>query len=465
MNRSPALLAVLMAGTIVAGMPAFAQSSAGASHAGHGAPAAAQPAGAGKVLYYRNPMGLPDTSPVPKRDSMGMEYVPVYEGEAAPVSVAAPAQNPAGPRKILYYRNPMGLPDTSAVPKKDPMGMDYVPVYEGEDSASGTVTISSDKVQKLGVRTDAAMRRAISRQVRAVGTVQVDERRLFVVAPKFEAWIERLLVDTTGDTVRKGQPLMEVYSPELVLAQQEYLVARQGGAQLAEASLQRLRNLDVPEEEIDRLRKTGKASRTLTYRAAAGGVVLEKSAVRGMRFMPGEALYRIADLTHVWLVADVFEQDLGYVKPGQDVDVTVNSLPGKTFTGKVSFVYPTLTAESRTGKVRVELPNADGLLKPNLYATVHLNADLGAMAGLAVPDSALLDTGKRQAVLVEIGEGRYEPRDVKAGARADGYVQILAGLEEGERVVVRANFLIDSESNLRAALSAFGGSGGQHQQH
>ena len=465
MNRSPALLAVLMAGTIVAGMPAFAQSSAGVSHAGHGAPAAAQPAGAGKVLYYRNPMGLPDTSPVPKRDSMGMEYVPVYEGEAAPVSVAAPAQNPAGPRKILYYRNPMGLPDTSAVPKKDPMGMDYVPVYEGEDSASGTVTISSDKVQKLGVRTDAAMRRAISRQVRAVGTVQVDERRLFVVAPKFEAWIERLLVDTTGDTVRKGQPLMEVYSPELVLAQQEYLVARQGGAQLAEASLQRLRNLDVPEEEIDRLRKTGKASRTLTYRAAAGGVVLEKSAVRGMRFMPGEALYRIADLTHVWLVADVFEQDLGYVKPGQDVDVTVNSLPGKTFTGKVSFVYPTLTAESRTGKVRVELPNADGLLKPNLYATVHLNADLGAMAGLAVPDSALLDTGKRQAVLVEIGEGRYEPRDVKAGARADGYVQILAGLEEGERVVVRANFLIDSESNLRATLSAFGGSGGQHQQH
>lgn len=465
MNRSSALLAVLMAGTIAAVMPAFAQSAAGAGHAGHGTPAAAQPAGAGKILYYRNPMGLPDTSPVPKKDSMGMEYVPVYEGEAAPVSAAAPAQNPAGPRKILYYRNPMGLPDTSPVPKKDPMGMDYVPVYEGEDSASGTVTISSDKVQKLGVRTDAAMRRAISRQVRAVGTVQVDERRLFVVAPKFEAWIERLLVDTTGDTVHKGQPLMEVYSPELVLAQQEYLVARQGSAQLAEASLQRLRNLDVPEEEIDRLRKTGKASRTLTYRAAAGGVVLEKSAVRGMRFMPGEALYRIADLSNVWLVADVFEQDLGYVKPGQDVDVTVNSLPGKTFTGKVSFVYPTLTAESRTGKVRVELPNADGVLKPNLYATVHLNADLGAMAGLAVPDSALLDTGKRQAVLVEIGEGRYEPRDVKAGTRADGYVQILAGLEEGERVVVRANFLIDSESNLRAALSAFGGSGGQHQQH
>lgn len=413
-TRLPTVLAVLVAGSIMAGTPALAQTG----HGGHGTPAAATPAGPGKVLYYRNPMGLPDTSPVPK---------------------------------------------------KDPMGMDYVPVYEGEDSASGAVTISPDKVQKLGVRTEAARRRIVSRQVRAVGTVQVDERRLFVVAPKFEAWIETLLVDTTGATVRKGQPLMEIYSPELVLVQQEYLVARRSGdgGQLAEASLQRLRNLDIPEEEIERLRKTGKVSRSLTYRAVAGGVVLEKGAVRGMRFMPGEALYRIADLSNVWLIADVFEQDLGYIKPGQEVDVTVNSLPGRSFTGKVSFVYPTLTAESRTGKVRIELPNADGLLKPNLYATVHLNGDLnvspGATAELAVPDSALLDTGRRQAVLVETGEGRYEPRDVRAGARADGYVQILAGLEEGERVVVRANFLIDSESNLRAALSAFGGSGGQHQ--
>lgn len=415
MNRSVPVVAALLAGSLALGAAALAQSN----HAGHGAPAAAPP---------------------------------------------APSQ-PAAQGRILYYRNPMGLPDTSPVPKKDPMGMDYIPVHEGEDTGSGTVTISPDKVQKLGVRTDAVTRRAISRPVRAVGTVQVDERRQFVVAPKFEAWIENLLVDTTGATVRKGQPLMEVYSPELVLAQQEYLVARRagGGEGLAEASLQRLRNLDVPQEEIDRLRKTGKASRTLTYRAAAGGIVLEKGAVKGMRFMPGEPLYRIADLSSVWLIADVFEQDLGFVKPGQEADVTVNSLPGKVFSGTVSFVYPTLTAESRTGKVRIELPNADGLLKPNLYATVHLNAESGAMAALVVPESALLDTGKRQAVLVEVGAGRYEPREVKAGTRADGFVQINAGLEEGERVVVRANFLIDSESNLRAALGAFGGSGGQHQ--
>ncbi|HYG84798.1 MAG TPA: efflux RND transporter periplasmic adaptor subunit [Azospirillum sp.] len=466
MTRSATLLAVLLAGSLTIGAVAFAQSG----HNGHGtpaaAPSAAAPQAAPRILYYKNPMGLPDTSPVPKKDSMGMDYIPVYEedGSAAPAPAASAPSKPAGPRKILYYRNPMGLPDTSPVPKKDSMGMDYIPVYEGEDTASGIVTITPDKVQKLGVRAEPAVRRALARQVRAVGTVQVDERRLFVVAPKFEAWIETLLVDTTGAQVRKGQPLMEVYSPELVLAQQEYLVARRsGGADLADASLQRLRNLDVPAEEIERLRKTGKASRTLTIRAASDGVVLEKTAVRGMRFMPGDALYRIADLSSVWLIADVFEQDLGSVAIGQTADVSVNSMPGRTFSGRIGFVYPTLTAESRTGKVRIEMPNADGLLRPNLYATVHLNADLGAAPEIVVPDSALLDTGKRQAVLVETGEGRYEPREVKAGARVDGRVQILAGLEEGERVVVRANFLIDSESNLRAALGAFGGAQHQHQ--
>lgn len=464
MSRATLLLTAVLAGLLPAASGAFGQSG----HAGHGAPAAAQPssppaaAQQRRIMYYRDPMGLPDTSPVPKKDSMGMDYIPVYEGDEAPGASASAAKPPLGPRRILYYRNPMGLPDTSPVPKKDPMGMDYVPVYEGEDAASGTVTISPDKVQKLGVRTDVVTRRPLARQVRAVGTIQVDERTVFVVAPKFEAWIEKLLVDTTGAPVRKGQPLMEVYSPELVLAQQEYLVARRTGGSdgLTEASLQRLHNLDVPAEEIERLKKTGKVSRTLTVRAASDGVVLEKTAVRGMRFMPGETLYRIADLSRVWLVADVFEQDLGQVTVGQEAEAVVNSLPGRAFTGAVSFLYPTLTAESRTGKVRIELANPDGLLKPNLYATVLLNNQALAQPTLVVPETALLDTGKRQIVLVETGEGRFQPRDVKAGARGDGYVQIREGLGEGERVVVRANFLIDSESNLRAALGAFGG---QHQ--
>jgi Cu(I)/Ag(I) efflux system membrane fusion protein len=362
----------------------------------------------------------------------------------------------ASERRVLYYRNPMGLPDTSPVPKKDSMGMDYTPVYEGEDSGTPTVTVSADKVQKLGVRTETVTRRTLTRQVRAVGTVQVDERLVFVVAPKFEAWIERLIADTTGAVVRKGQPLMEVYAPELVLAQQEYLIARRnGGADLAEAALQRLRNLDIGADDIERLRKTGQVTRTLAYRAAGDGVVLEKTAVRGMRFMPGETLFRIADLSRVWLVADVFEQDLGLVRLGQRAEVAVNALPGRPFSGTVGFIYPALTAESRTGKVRIELDNRDGLLRPNLYATVHLNADVAATPQLAVPDSALLDTGTRQIVLVEAGEGRYEPREVTVGVRADGFIQIAGGLAEGERVVVRANFLIDSESNLRAALGGF----------
>lgn len=368
----------------------------------------------------------------------------------------------AGKGKILYYRNPMGLPDTSPVPKKDGMGMDYVPVYASDAANAGTVAVSPDKIQTLGVRTEAVSRRTIARTIQAVGTVAVDERRQFVVAPKFEAWIDTLKADTTGAAVKKGQPLMEVYSPELVLAQQEYDIARRGGggAALAEASLQRLRNLDVAEADVDRLRKGGKVSRTLTYRSPADGVIIEKTAVQGMRLMPGETLYRIADLSNVWLIADVFEQDLAYVKPGQPAKAAIASLPGKTFDGTVSFVYPTLAAGSRTAKVRIELPNPDGLLRPNLYATVRLDGDGRSGETLAIPDSALLDTGARQAVLVEAGEGRFQPRAVKAGTRADGYVQILSGLSEGEKVVVRANFLIDSEANLRSALGAFGGAAG-----
>jgi len=361
-------------------------------------------------------------------------------------------------RKVLFYRNPMGLPDTSPVPKKDQMGMDYIPVYEDDAAAGATVTVSADKVQKLGVRTEPVQLRALSRPVRAVGSVLVDEKTLYVVAPKFEAWIEKLYVDTTGATVKKGEPLMEVYSPELYLAQKEYMVARDaGGGALAEGALERLRNLDIPEDEIARLKSTGAAKRTLTFRAAAGGVVMEKMAVRGMRFMPGDPLYRIADLGRVWLIADVFEQDLGLIRVGQDAEVVVNSLPGRVFAGKVGFIYPTLVAESRTARVRIELDNKDGLLRPNLYATVRFRGTVADRPQLVAPESALLDTGNRQIVLVEVGEGRYQPREVKAGARAEGFVQIHEGLAEGERVVVRANFLIDSESNLRAALGAFGG--------
>lgn len=449
MNRSAyflsAALILAVATPLFLSLPVSAQNE----HAGHGAVPNATKGAERKILYYRNPMGLPDTSPVPKKDPMGMNYVPVYADET-PASA-----DTSGPRKILYYRNPMGLPDTSPVPKKDPMGMDYVPVYAEEAAAasSGTVTVSADKVQKLGVRTEASVRRPIGRAIRAVGTVAVDERGEYVVAPKFSGWVETLQANTTGTAVKRGDVLMEVYSPDLTVAEQELLSARRTRADLGDSALYRLRNLDVPEDEIDRLLKTGQALRTLPYRSPVDGIVLEKAAVRGMRFSSGDTLFRIADLSKVWVIAEVFEQDLVNIKPGQTARMSFNGMPGRSFEGTVSFVYPTLMADSRTAKVRIEMANPENVLKPNLYATVAI--DTAETTALAVPDSAVLDTGSRRIVLVEAGEGRYNPRVVKTGARADGWIAIEDGLVEGERVVTRANFLIDSESNLKAALSAF----------
>ncbi|MBI2959723.1 MAG: efflux RND transporter periplasmic adaptor subunit [Betaproteobacteria bacterium] len=421
-----------------------------------------------KVLYYRNPMGLPDTSPVPKKAPDGMDYVPVYADEEASASAGS------AKGKILYYRNPMGLPDRSPVPKKDPMGMDYVPVYEGEEPQGSQVKISLDKVQKLGVKTEAVSLREITRVVRAVGTLQVNERAQHTVTPKFEGWIQRLLVNTTGEFVRRGQPLMEVYSPDLIIAQQEYMVATKGIQALKDASpemqanmrtlmegsLQRLRNWDISAEELERLIKEGQARNSIVFRSPVSGVVLEKPSVQGMRFMPGEELYKIADLSSLWLLADVFEQDLAWVRSGQSARIRVSAYPERAFSGKVTFVYPTVKAETRTAQVRIELLNTGGLLKPDMYANVELLAGQGRARRAAVPDSAVLDSGVRQIVLVQRAEGLFEPREVKLGARGDGYVEVLEGVKQGEEVVVSANFLIDAESNLKAALSGFGGQGG-----
>ncbi len=387
---------------------------------------------------------------------------------ALTLTLAMPAQSPAqspGEPKILYYRNPMGLPDTSPVPKKDGMGMDYVPVYDEAPlavsamaPAPGMVRVNPDKVQKLGVRTEMVMERALARTVRALGTVQPIEQNEAVVAPKFDAWIETLNVHTTGQAVTKGESLMEVYSPALMLGEEEYLLARHAGnAALAEGALRKLRNLDVPEAEIAALGKRGRASRTITVPAPLTGVVTERRAVKGMRFAAGEALYRLADLSNVWVLADVFEQDVGLITVGQTVRISLNAFPGRAFTGQVSMIHPTMTAENRTVKVHITLPNPNGTLRPSMSATVELAAPVGAAPVLAVPDSAVLDSGNRQVVLVERGEGQFEPRPVRLGARADGYVEVLAGVSAGEKVVVRANFLIDAESNLRAALGAFPG--------
>jgi Cu(I)/Ag(I) efflux system membrane fusion protein len=393
-------------------------------------------------------------------------------GNTQAVSSAANSPEASTPnRKALYYRNPMGQPDTSPVPKKDSMGMDYLPVYEGEESPSGNsvVKISTEKIQKLGVRTEVVGLRELIRTVRAVATVQADERRLYTMTSKFEGWIQRLYVNTTGQPVKKGEALMEVYSPELITAQHEYLIARKGlqsveegspearhGMQhLVESALQRLRHWDISEADLQTLQQEDKVRLHLTLRSAASGVVIKKLAIQGERFMPGEVLYQIADLTNVWMLADVFEQDLSMVQLGQSATIRVDTYPDKVFNGKVTFIYPTVTAETRTARVRIELPNAQGLLKPAMYGRVEL-ASSSKNKVLTVPDSAVLDTGIRRLVLVDLGEGRFEPRTVKLGMHADGYAQVLGGLEAGETVVVSANFLIDAESNLKAAMSSFG---------
>lgn len=426
-------------------------------------------------LYYQDPSGKPDYSPAPKKDAEGRDFVPVYDepGAAPPSPPTSPASAAAarGERKILYYRNPMGLPDTSPVPKKDSMGMDYIPVYadEGSGTVPGTIAISPERIQMLGVRTEAAVLRPMAHTVRAVGTVATDERRIGVVNPKFEGWIEKLLVNTTGQAVRRGEALLEVYSPDLVLAQREYLVARSAAADMAQAdamardnakaiaaaALSRLKNWDISADQLARLQRTGTATRTLTLSAPIGGIVMEKAALQGLHFGAGDMLYRIVDLSAVWLLADVFEQDLAQIRPGQSATITVQAYPGRVFEGRVAFVYPTVNAQTRTAKVRIEVPNPDLLLKTDMYATVEIAAPAESATVLVVPDSAVLDTGTRQTVLVDRGEGRFEPRVIKPGARASGYVAVLEGLREGEKVVTGANFLIDAESNLRAALQAF----------
>ena len=373
----------------------------------------------------------------------------------------APAPTASGepqPRRILYYRNPMGLADTSPVPKKDSMGMDYIPVYEGSEpeGAPGTVVISPEKVQKLGVRTEQVRLRALAPTIRASGTVQIDETRQYVIAPRFEGWVERLYANQTGMQVRRGQPLMSVYSPELVAAQAEYQVADRAAralagtdaasaasmARLRDAARARLRNLDAG---------NGSAGGKQVITSPANAVVVEKPIVEGARFAPGETILRLADLSTVWVIANVPASSAGEVAVGQQATFESGTLPGRSFQGEVTFVQPILDAASRSVGVRVALPNPDGVLRPGLFGDVMLTAATTAPV-LTIPRSAVIDSGTRQVALVQIAEGRFEPRSVVLGRRSGDNVEVLEGLTEGERVVVSANFLIDAESNLQSAL-------------
>jgi Cu(I)/Ag(I) efflux system membrane fusion protein len=418
-----------------------------------------------KILYYRDPSGAPYWSAEPKKDAQGRDYLPVYADEEISFEPSAkkPPATAGGARKILYYRNPMGLPDTSPVPKKDSMGMDYIPVYEGEEQDDGkTVKVSLDKIQRSGVRTEQVDARTIVRAVRAVGTVRYDERRLSVVTMRSEGYVEDLFVNTTGQFVREGEPLFRVYSKEIQLAQIDLAIAVGAqsraaglGVQTVEGTMQRLRNLAVPESRIQEVRSKGINPRTLDWPALTTGTVIDKKIIKGQRVMPGEELYRIADLSHLWVIADVAEADLSAIKVGMRATVMVRAYMAQPIEGEVTFIYPELKAETRTARVRIEVPNPEGRLKVDMYADVVFQAGAQEEPTIAVPASAVIDSGTRQVVLVAKGEGRFEPRAVKLGRRGDGYVEVLDGISKGEEVVTAATFLIDAESNLRAALQAF----------
>ena len=361
-------------------------------------------------------------------------------------------------KRLKYYRNPMGLPDTSPTPKKDSMGMDYLPVYEGEQDDDSSVKVSAGKLQKAGVQTELAERRTLNTVVRGPGIVEEDERLRSVVSLRFEGFIDTVGNVTTGTHVHKGQPLMRIYGPNLSSAAAEYLSALNArpdagiGNQGLKGARRRLENLGAPDGFIADIERSREIPVYVNWPAPQDGEIVERTAVNGMRAAPGEVLFRIVDHNVVWVMVDVAERDLGLIEVGQKVIVRPRAYPNHPFTGKVTVVYPHLKMETRTARIRIELPNPDDVLRPDMYADVEI-ATGSETPVVTVSNSAVIDSGERQIVLLDKGEGRFEPREVKIGRRGGGRVEIREGLAENDKVVVSANFLIDAESNLKAALN------------
>jgi Cu(I)/Ag(I) efflux system membrane fusion protein len=421
----------------------------------------AQREATGPIIYYRNPDGLADYSLTPKQTSSGKAYAAVHASEDVSFEEIEPevgATKGDEPRRIRFYRNPMGLPDTSPVPKKDSMGMDYLPVYEGEQDDDSSVKVSAGKLQKAGVQTEVAERRTLNTVVRAPGTVQEDERRKSVVALRFEGFVDTVENVTTGSHVHKGQRLMRIYGPNLSSAAAEYLSALNANSaagisnQALKGARRRLENLDAPEQFIADIERTREIPTYANWPAPQNGEIVERTAVNGMRAAPGDVLFRIADHDVVWVLVDIAERDLSLIAVGQGASVRLRAYPDRVFNGKVTLIYPHLMAETRTARIRIELPNPDEALRPDMYADVEITTGTEAPV-VTVSSSAVIDSGERQIVLLDKGDGRFEPRPVKLGRRGDGRIEIKEGLAENDKVVVSANFLIDAESNLKAALS------------
>jgi Cu(I)/Ag(I) efflux system membrane fusion protein len=424
-----------------------------------GSLAANEPVGTGPVIYYQDPDGKPVYSAQPRQTDDGRPFTAVHASqdvsfEVKPPSEERPAQ--ADPKRILYYRNPMGLPDTSPVPKKDSMGMDYLPVYEGEGNEDGVIKLSPGRIQRSGVRSEPARRQSIAQTIHVPGVVQLDERRVSVVTIRADAFVQEVAPVTTGDRVTKGTRLARIYSPEISTAGAQFITELNAAARGVPegGARQRLENLGVPPEVIAEIERSRKVPLTINWSAPRDGIVLERSVSDGMRMTAGGSLFRLADIATIWVLADVPERQLAAVGIGAPATVRLRGRPGSSFEGRVSVIYPEIAEATRTAKVRIELANRDGILLPNMYADVEIGSG-DPTPQLAVPDSAVIDSGTRRIVILDLGEGRFEPREVKLGRRGDGMVAITEGISEGDRVVVSANFLIDAESNLKAALGGF----------
>jgi Cu(I)/Ag(I) efflux system membrane fusion protein/cobalt-zinc-cadmium efflux system membrane fusion protein len=403
-------------------------------------------------------------------DQTGGSGLMVGKALAAKQELKAGMVDPKTGKKIKYWASPMDPTYIRNEPGKSPMGMDLVPVYEEEGEAkepASTIRIDPVTMQNMGVRLGRVQRKTLIKHIRTVGNITYDETKIFTVNTKFNGWIEKLYVNFVGENVKKGQPLFDIYSPDLVTAQAEYLLAlrqyrslsknsysriREGAQRLLEASHTRLRYWDLTNEQIEQISKTGKVQKTLTIYSPAFGVVTKKIAFKGHYVKKGEHQYEIVDLSSVWVDVDVYEYELPWVRKGIPADMELAYIPGKRFKGEVLFIYPYLEAKTRTVKLRLAFHNPNYQLKPGMYANVFLKSVIDRDS-LVIPQEAVIDSGVRQIVFVAVGEGRFQPREVNIGLEGnENDYQVLAGLNEGEEIVLSAQFMLDSESRLREAI-------------
>jgi len=412
-----------------------------------------------KILYWRAPMDPTYISDKPGKSPMGMDLIPVYEGEEDVTT------NETVDVGEVYYTCPMQPDIVSKDPGECPVcGMTLV---KKEIKRESVVKLSSSVIQKMAVRTEDIEIRTLKRSIRTVGRIDYDETKVFYINTKIEGWAEKLYVDFTGQVVKKGQPLIDIYSPELVNTQEEYLLAlkskeslksskfpeiSRGVNELLNSTRRRLKLWDITDEQIETLEKTKKAKKTMTIHSPVKGIVLEKNVLEGGYVKSQIPIYKIADISNIWVYADIYEYELPWIKIGQTVKMTLSYYPGKTFTGRITYIYPYLEKNTRTVKVRLEFSNPNWILKPDMYANVKIESEI-TKAGIAVPTEAIIRSGERNIVVVDLGEGRFEPRDIELGAEADGYYQVLSELQAGERVVTSSQFLIDSESKLKEAIN------------